>query len=315
MVIRRTPGTRHASAMARKLTLSLAAALIHAAPAHATCPGKVAVQVLGSGGPDAGDARASAGYLLWIDGEARLLVDAGGGTFLRFGEAKARFESLDAIAITHLHVDHVVDLAALLKSGFFGDRTRPLPMVGPTGGGDFPGLRAYMGALFDARRGAYRYLSGYLDGSGGLVKAELTEIPAGTQTARRAFGNAAFTLKAVGVHHGSVPALAYLVEVAGRKIAFSGDQGGGNPGFAAMIKGADILVMDHAVPEDAGEVEASLHDRPSEIGALAAQADVKRLVLSHNMARSLKTLPDNLARIAKAYHGPVVVASDLVCIE
>jgi glyoxylase-like metal-dependent hydrolase (beta-lactamase superfamily II) len=86
--------------------------------AFAVCTAPVAVQVLGSGGPDSNDARASSGYLLWLDGEARLLVDAGGGVFLRFGEAKARFESLD---VTHLHVDHVSDLAALLMSGFFGD--------------------------------------------------------------------------------------------------------------------------------------------------------------------------------------------------
>ena len=139
--------------------------------AFATCSSQLAVQVLGSGGPDANDARASAGYLLWIDGQARLLVDAGGGIFLRFGEAKAKFESLDAIAITHLHADHVADLAALLKSGFFSERTRQLPIIGPAGGGAFPGMSEYMRILFDPEHGAYRYLSGYLDGSGGLVKA------------------------------------------------------------------------------------------------------------------------------------------------
>jgi len=31
----------------------------------------VAVQVLGSGGPIADDARASSGYLVWVDGRAR----------------------------------------------------------------------------------------------------------------------------------------------------------------------------------------------------------------------------------------------------
>src|SRR5271156_950017 len=126
--------------------MTLAAALLLGVPfgAHAVCPSPISVQVLGSGGPDSNDARASSGYLLWVDGEARLLVDAGGGVFLRFGEAKARFESLDAIAITHLHLDHVSDLPALLMSGFFGDRTRPLPIIGPSGGGAFPGMKEFM---------------------------------------------------------------------------------------------------------------------------------------------------------------------------
>jgi hypothetical protein len=46
----------------------------------------VALQVLGSGGPF-GVGRASAGYLVWIDGESRFMVDAGGGTFARFHES------------------------------------------------------------------------------------------------------------------------------------------------------------------------------------------------------------------------------------
>ena len=47
----------------------------------------VVLQVLGSGGPIADDGRASSGYLLWKDGQARVLIDTGGGIFLRFGEA------------------------------------------------------------------------------------------------------------------------------------------------------------------------------------------------------------------------------------
>ena len=41
------------------------------------------LQVLGSGGSIADDDRASAGYLVWLDGRARFLVDTGGGTFGR----------------------------------------------------------------------------------------------------------------------------------------------------------------------------------------------------------------------------------------
>ena len=283
--------------------------------AFAACSASVAVQVLGSGGPDSNDARASSGYLVWLDGEARLLVDAGGGIFLRFGEAKAKFESLDAIAITHLHADHVSDLPALLKSGFFGDRQRPLPIIGPSGGDVFPGIKEFMHAMFDPDRGAFRYLSGYLDGSGGMVRADIVEMDATVETPTAAFGNDRFKLTAIGVKHGPVPALGYLVEVRGHRIAFAGDQNGDNAAFATMIKGVDILVMDHAVPEMADPVARQLHARPSEIGLLAAHAGVKQLVLSHNMARSLGPLKENLALIRQHYDGPTKVAEDLMCID
>lgn len=310
---------RHQSGSSRwrRRLAAVATILALAVPlkAFAACSAPVAVQVLGSGGPDSNDARASSGYLLWLDGEARLLVDAGGGVFLRFGEAKAKFESLDAVAITHLHADHVSDLPALLKSGFFGDRQRPLPIVGPSGGDVFPGMKEFMRALFDPKRGAFRYLSGYLDGSGGMVRADIVEMNAAAATPKAAFGNDRFKLTAIGVKHGPVPALGYLVEVRGRRIAFAGDQNGDNPAFAAMIKGADILVMDHAVPEMADPISRQLHARPSEIGLLAAKGGVGQLVLSHNMARSLGPLQENLAIIRQHYDGPIKVAEDLMCFD
>ena len=71
---------------------------------------QVQLQVLGSGGPIADDARASSSYLVWVDGESRVLVDAGGGAFVRFGEAGAKFSELDIIAISHFHTDHSADL-------------------------------------------------------------------------------------------------------------------------------------------------------------------------------------------------------------
>jgi len=40
----------------------------------------IAVQVLGSGGPELQDKRACSSYLVWQDGQARVLVDAGGGS-------------------------------------------------------------------------------------------------------------------------------------------------------------------------------------------------------------------------------------------
>ena len=47
--------------------------------------GGLAVQVLGSGGPELQDKRASTSYLIWDHGTARVIVDAGGCSALRFG--------------------------------------------------------------------------------------------------------------------------------------------------------------------------------------------------------------------------------------
>lgn len=273
----------------------------------------VAVQVLGSAGPVAADARASSGYLLRLDGRSRILVDAGGGVFLRFGEAGARIEDLDLIAITHFHADHVADLPALVKSGFFSERTRPLAISGPDGGGEFPALTEFLRAEFDADHGAFRYLSGALDGSAGLFKLVPVEIAASAKTPITAFHSDAFAVEAIGVPHGPVPALAYRIDVRGLHIVFSGDQNGGEPAFWALARDADLLVMAHAVPENADPVARKLHALPSVIGSNAAKSNVRHLLLSHLMARSLDTLAENLAIMRRNYHGPIDVAKDLGC--
>ena len=59
-------------------------------PSGPVCPGRwVHLQILGSGGPGASAGRASASYLVWIDGASRVMVDAGGGTKDQFHESGA----------------------------------------------------------------------------------------------------------------------------------------------------------------------------------------------------------------------------------
>jgi ribonuclease BN (tRNA processing enzyme) len=269
--------------------------------------------VLGSGGPIADDNRASAGYLVWVEGRARLLVDAGGGVFLRFGEAGARIEDLEAVLLTHLHADHSADVPALLKSGYFAERTRPLPIVGPSGGGDFPGVDAFLRALLDPARGAFRYLAGYLDGRKGWFRTPAKVIDATGRSPVKAFTGGGLVAMAVGVEHGQVPALGYVVTVRGKRIGFGGDQSGNNPAFVKLARGADLLVLHHPIPESAEELRR-LHATPSELGRAAAGAAARRLVLSHLMARSLRDLARGLELVRRGYRGPVQVARDLECV-
>ena len=65
-----------------------------------TCVGNpVAVQILGSGGPAINPERASAGYLLWVGAQARLLFDIGGGSYIRFGQTRAKLADLAMVGI------------------------------------------------------------------------------------------------------------------------------------------------------------------------------------------------------------------------
>lgn len=54
-------------------------AIPSAASAQSCAPGPVTLQILGSGGPAINRDRASTSYLLWVGGQARMLVDMGAG--------------------------------------------------------------------------------------------------------------------------------------------------------------------------------------------------------------------------------------------
>jgi len=298
----------------RVFGLIVAPALAAQSPA---CPerSRLAVQVLGSGGPIADDARASTSYLVWQDGVSRALIDAGGGAFLRFGEAGAQFGELDFIGLSHFHADHSSDLPALLKSGWFARRTRPLTLAGPGPGGPFPGLNAYLNSLFARGVGAYGYLSGYLDGSGGFPRLRPVEVVADTHdsSAIATEGVEDLSVSALPVPHAIVPTLAYRLSIGGKEIVFAGDQNGSEPAFIEFARDADLLVMHMVIPGDADEAARKLHATPKRIGEIAQQAGAGRLLLSHFMARSLRDLEGNLRTVRESYGGPVLVAADLRC--
>ena len=75
--------------MIRYATASVLALVAFTSPALAqSCTGSpVAVQVLGSNGPALNRDRASASYLLWVDSQAKVVVDLGGGAHLRYAQS------------------------------------------------------------------------------------------------------------------------------------------------------------------------------------------------------------------------------------
>lgn len=302
--------------MWRAATAALLLLASTASPAQ-TCPTTgVHLQVLGSGGPELGDKRASSAYLIWIDGLPRALIDVGGGSALRFGESGAHVADLDVILLTHLHVDHTSDLPALIKSSWFEDRRDPLPLYGPSGNNLMPSTVTFVRTLFDPTRGAYRYLGDFLKPLGrDTYKLKPYDVPLKKQEIKGVFANGRIRAVATSVTHGTLPALAWRIEAEGRSIVFTGDGAGGDPGLAKLAQNADILVAHNAVPEQADPVARALHMPPSVIGRLAAQAQARQLVLSHRMLRTLGREDETLAQIRKQYSGPTSFANDLDCFQ
>ncbi len=273
----------------------------------------VAMQILGSGGPAINRDRASTSYLLWIGPQARILVDIGGGAFLRYGQAQAKLSDLSLIALSHFHPDHVSDLPALLWLSSFTRKDR-LPIAGPSGNDLVPGLPTFLSRLFDERSGAFQVLGTALGASpmpgvGAAVPLDVSVVDVARAEPSKVFDRDGITVTALGIPHGRIPTLAYRVQTRNLTIVFSSDQNGTDPKFIDFARGANMLVMHLAI---AAGASTPLHASPAEVGRVAQEAGVGRLVLSHIGQFDLDAA---VAHVRKSYSGALTIGADLQCTQ
>jgi ribonuclease BN (tRNA processing enzyme) len=250
------------------------------------------------------------------------MIDAGGGAFLRFGEAGARVSDLDVLAISHFHADHASDIPAILWSGFIVGREKELTLIGPSGDSDHPNVSSFISSLFDKNDGAFDAVS--------AAKTNVVTAEADESKVASVYKKGDLEVLALGVPHTGIPTLAFRVNKGETSIAFGGDQSGKNPSFTSFVSGADVLVMHLAISETAGQAAGGqepltdVHAPPSIVGKIASAAKPGTLVLSHLIGLepnhpkassfSLHDLKSNVDIVRKHYSGFLIVAEDLLCV-
>ncbi len=303
------------------------------------------LQVLGSGGHDDNAGRASSGHLVWVDGAPRVMIDIGPGTVLRFGESGAEPKDLDLLAVTHLHVDHVNDISAMAKRGFFWGRDEKLPVRGPSANTNLPGINDFLTELiYNERSAPYRYLSLDADDDNYIVyeygpdtdseihvPLDLDALAAAEPVMTFESEEHDYQVWALPVQHAHIPSLAYRVDRYDNdgslryRIVVTSDQNLRDPSkpecadcmnlaYVNFIQDADIVVQHFPIEERGYEHPGQTlwHAQPSMIGKVADMANVKMLVLSHLMQGALKELNESVEEIRNAgYTGKIEVAEDL----
>ena len=336
--------------------------------------GSLSVMVLGSGGPVATIAgRASASYLIFIEGQPKILMDAGGGAYKSLAMSGVDIKDLDIVLLSHLHLDHTGDLPSIIKTMYFHNRIfniandtfppgrtapfrvfgpntnnvpyPPIPPGAPPLGNDadtaqYPPTTEHVDGHYDVNDGIDRYLNIFSRAiSGGIFKYEAANVSPNWMAYNpdtiidemiideNGFENR-LVIKAVGVNHGPVPALAFRIEYKGKSIVYSGDTSsrstkmddtalanGGN--MVEISEGADLLIYDTALSTDTPPgpsfgIFYALHTTPSRIGEVANAAGVKKLVLSHITPQTENKIPQVRKLIrAQGYTGKIKAAKDL----
>ena len=90
------------------------------------------VTLLGTGCPQVHAQRFGPASLVQAGGRS-FLIDCGSGVTQRMVGAGVSGAALDALLLTHLHSDHLVDLYQLVISSWHQGRERPQRIFGPAG--------------------------------------------------------------------------------------------------------------------------------------------------------------------------------------
>jgi ribonuclease BN (tRNA processing enzyme) len=272
------------------------------------------IQVLGSGAGEFGDENAGPSYLVWIEGRARVLINTGAGSKLRFVESGAQFEDLEAIVFTQLQADHLNDLPAFLRAGQASARSEPLTLLGPEGNERWPGLVPVVARLL-GEAGAFPEFAAYLSEDAPTnFRLRVRDVPAVGARRWAEFGTPNLTLAATPVQHGDIPAVAWRVDGRRRSVTVAGSFSGERAGFAAFAQNSDALIVHHAIQEAARGAVRDLYVRPSQIGRFAQQVQPRVLLLTYRTLRTRPFQTQTLDTIATAFTGRTTLANDLQCL-
>ena len=88
--------------------------------------------LLGTGCPKVDHKRFGPANLI-ITKKSKILVDCGSGVTQRLFQAGVSSANIDALVLTHLHSDHVIDFYQLIISSWHSYRVRPWQIYGPKG--------------------------------------------------------------------------------------------------------------------------------------------------------------------------------------
>ena len=282
-------------------------------------------------GPTSTPGRAQTSHLLTVNG-TYYVVDAGDGVARRMARAGADVRKVGIIFLTHHHDDHTAGLGTLMSLAWDAQRTEPINVYGP------PRTKE----LVDA---TVRYCSISADiriADGGRTipmdkvffgqDAAIGEVYKDDNIRVSAIENTHFSFHQ-GDAAGRYKSYSYRFETPDRVITFTGDTGFSDA-VTALAQDADILVTETSSCDErknmmikdgrweamsTAEQEGIMrqatmgHMDLKNIGNLATQAGVKKVVLSHLTQRVDSTDYEPWAEeVRKHFSGEVVIAEDLM---
>lgn len=288
-----------------------------------------------AGGPVSRPLRSQPASALVVRGRV-YLIDLGNGVLGQLAKAGLAITDVDAVLITHNHFDHNADLGAFMAFDWLAGREAPVPIVGPPG--TLPIAEAALGAF----RNSEEIFSAEVPGR--ALPTLSPNYPVSEATPGLAYKDDLITVTAVeNSHYAAMPegaqiavrnkSYSYRIQTPDRVIVFTGDTGRSSA-LAKLAAGADVLVSEvldvdaitryvngRAARENwpqARRIGTLAHHMEGhlpaeELGKLATEAGVKKVVLTHFVPTPVDTLDTSafVAGVRRYYAGEIVAGEDL----
>lgn len=268
--------------------------------------------LLGTGCPSVDLDRHGPANLVDGGAGARILVDCGSGVTHRLLEAGCPGSEIDALLLTHLHSDHIVDLFQLIISSWHQGRDRPQRVIGP------PGTRRFVNGLLELWKPELdQRIAHEKRPSIDALSVEVDEISGGDTLS---FGG--MSVDVVAVNHLPVKhAFGFIFKTTGEKLAISGDTTY-CPSLIKAAQGCDMLLHEVLIHRELPVIDGkrtaetvtamqAYHTVSDQVGKVAREAKAKSLVLTHFVPPKFdeKGLLDE---VQKDFKGPVIIGEDLM---
>ena len=254
--------------------------------------------VLGSGGSSPDPDRSSPGQLVEVDNEL-LLIDCGPGTGTRIMKAGFDPKRVSRIFLTHLHIDHTLEFPSIVFGNYLLGKSDRTYLYGPPGTVDFCKL------LFEK---VYPYAPEIVQ----LIRKEGLDIASHDVTERFVYEARGYRVLTTQVEHGSAITNAYRIEDSRSSVVISGDT---RPceSLIQLAKGADLLIQECSFPDDMEEMaRITNHSVPLEVGELANQAGVRKVVLTHLFPQCKGRENEMVQSVNRRFKGDVTPSRDLL---
>ncbi|WP_448043234.1 MBL fold metallo-hydrolase [Bradyrhizobium liaoningense] len=251
-------------------------------------------------------------------GSQKILVDAGRGATMRLFQLGIPIGSIDLLLLTHFHSDHVVGLPDIWLTGWlggkFGQRTRPMRVLGPQG---TLHLTHHLREAFSADI-AIRMADEDLPAAGSRIDAGEFERN-GVIHDRDGLRITCFE-----VDHGDKikPAFGYRFDYAGKSVALSGDTRYCE-NLIAHAEAVDLLIHEVAMARPASMDSERIrrvmghHSTPKDAARVFAKCAPKLAVYNHLVligdgVNAPPTVQELIDATRREYDGAFAVGEDLM---